>query len=141
MRITKRVVDAAKPDPKKRLCFVWDGELKGFGLCVLPTGVKSYTFQYRTPEGRARRITIGKHGEWTPKQARDRAEDYRELVRGGGDPPGRSRRCSRPQRSAYPDAYLASESFKDKASQPRTSTEAASSVTCDRCSASATPTC
>ena len=116
MRITKRVVDAAKPDPEKRLCFVWDGELKGFGLCVLPTGVKSYTFQYRTPEGRARRITIGKHGDWTPDQARRKAADYRELVRAGGDPAGQKRALLEAATVGdLLDAYLASESFKDKA--------------------------
>ena len=115
-KITKRVVDAAKPDPEKRLCFVWDGELKGFGLCVLPTGVKSYTFQYRTPEGRARRITIGKHGDWTPDQARRKAADYRELVRAGGDPAGQKRALLEAATVGdLLDAYLASESFKDKA--------------------------
>ena len=95
---------------------MWDGELKGFGLCVLPTGVKSYTFQYRTPEGRARRITIGKHGDWTPDQARRKAADYRELVRAGGDPAGQKRALLEAATVGdLLDAYLASESFKDKA--------------------------
>ena len=59
-KITKTVVDATKPVDKTK--FVWDIEIKGFGLRVLPTGVKSYVFQYRTPEGKSRRATIGKHG-------------------------------------------------------------------------------
>ena len=66
-KITKRIVDAATAKADRYI--VWDGELMGFGLLVLPTGIKSYIFNYRTPEGRDRRITIGKHGDWTPTQA------------------------------------------------------------------------
>jgi hypothetical protein len=39
-------------------------------LLVMPSGIKSYFYQYRTPEGRQRRATIGKHGEWTPTEPR-----------------------------------------------------------------------
>ena len=60
-KITKRVVDAATPKADRFI--VWDAEIKGFGLIVLPTGVKSYIFNYRSPEGRDRRLTIGKHGK------------------------------------------------------------------------------
>ncbi|HVJ32847.1 MAG TPA: Arm DNA-binding domain-containing protein, partial [Terriglobia bacterium] len=72
-KIQKRVVDAAQPSDKRY--FIWDREIKGFGLLVIPTGVKSYVYQYRTPEGRTRRATIGKHGgDWTAEQARAKAE-------------------------------------------------------------------
>ena len=83
-KITKRVVDAAAPKPERYI--IWDSELKGLGLLVLPSGIKSYFYQYRTPEGRQRWATIGKHGEWTPTQVRAKAEDLRELVRDGRDP-------------------------------------------------------
>ena len=49
-KITKRVVDGAQPDPGRRFT-IWDTEIKGFGLLVLPSGVKSYVYQYRTAEG------------------------------------------------------------------------------------------
>ncbi|MGC1345174.1 MAG: site-specific integrase [Methyloceanibacter sp.] len=118
-KITKRVVDATVP--KAKLYIVWDCELKGFGLQVLPTGIKSYVFQYRTPEGRPRRITIGKHGEWTPTQARDRAEEYRQTVRAGSDPAGQKRALLEAATvGELLDAYLASESFKDKAPSTQT---------------------
>ncbi len=60
--------------------------LKGFGLLVLPSGVKSYLYRYRTPEGEDRRPTIGKHGALTSEQARAKAEEMRQAVFGGGDP-------------------------------------------------------
>jgi integrase len=113
-KITKRVVDAQTVGAERFI--VWDIELKGFGLLVLPSGVKSYLYQYRTPEGRKRRITVGKHGEWTPEQARKKAEDYREIVRHGGDPLGAKRALREAATvSDMLDAYLASESFEDKA--------------------------
>ena len=40
VRISKRVVDAAKPDAE--LYRLWDSELKGFGLRISPKGVKTY---------------------------------------------------------------------------------------------------
>ena len=85
-KLTKRIVDGTAS--KSERFIVWDAEIKGLGLLVLPSGVKSYVFDYRTPEGRKRRITIGQHGTWTPDQARHKAEDYRRLVRDGGDPLG-----------------------------------------------------
>ena len=76
-KITKRVVDAAVPEGERYI--LWDDEIKGFGLLVMPSGIKSYFYQYRTAEGRQRRATIGKHGEWTPTKAREKA---------GGSPRG-----------------------------------------------------
>ncbi|SDR36434.1 site-specific integrase [Pseudovibrio sp. Tun.PSC04-5.I4] len=82
--ITKRTVDAAKPIGKKY--FVWDGKLKGFGLQVMPSGIKSFIVQYRTLEGRSRRMSLGKYGELTPDQARGLGTDVLAKVRNGEDP-------------------------------------------------------
>jgi integrase len=113
-KITKRVVDAQNPGAERFI--VWDVELKGFGLLVLPSGVKSYLYQYRTAESQKRRITIGKHGDWTADKARGKAEDYREVVRHGGDPLGAKRALRESATvSEMIDAYLASEAFEDKA--------------------------
>jgi hypothetical protein len=60
-KITKRVVDAAAP--KQDRYIIWDGEIKGFGLLVMPSGIKSYFYQYRLLRISAARRS--QHGEWT----------------------------------------------------------------------------
>ena len=115
-KITKRTVDAAAPQAKGKRRYLWDDEIKGFGLLVLPTGVKSYFYRYRTPEGRERRATIGKHGDFTPDQARDKADELRQAVKSGRDPLREKLELrAAPTVTELLDAYLASEKFKDKA--------------------------
>src|SRR5262245_33059411 len=87
-KITKRVVDALRPDPNRDV-FKWDagdGALKGFGLRVKPSGVASYFVQYRNKEGRTRRLVLGRVGELTPTEARHLAADKLKDARRGGDP-------------------------------------------------------
>lgn len=86
-KLSKRSVDAVQAGPKD--FFVWDEDLRGFGLRVTPRGVKSYVFQYRVGgrEAPSRRYTIGKHGTpWTPELARKEAERLYILVRQKIDP-------------------------------------------------------
>jgi len=113
-KLTRRAVDAAEVRAERYI--MWDSELKGFGLLVLPTGVKSYLFKYRTPEGIQRRVTIGQHGAWTPDQARKKAEGLRHAVRHGADPLGTKKmlRASKTVGDLL-DEYLQSEDFKLKA--------------------------
>ncbi len=82
-RLTKRVVDSYKPNGRDY--FVWDDQLPGFGLRVFASGSKSYLIQYRH-SGRTRRATIGKHGVFTPEQARLEAKVLLGDVAKGGDP-------------------------------------------------------
>ena len=113
-RISKRIVDAARADAKSK--FIWDSTLPGFGLLVLPSGKKSFVFQYRTAEGRTRRATVAKVGSVTPEQARALADGMSRLVKSGGDPLEDKRKA----REALTvgqllDAYLASGRFAEKA--------------------------
>lgn len=84
-KITKRTVDAMAPGEKDS--FVWDGELRGFGLKVTPKGRKVFVLQYRLHGGVTRRFTIGQYGNpWTADSARIRAKELLGDVSRGIDP-------------------------------------------------------
>lgn len=86
--ITKRTVDAfVSPNPGKQ-AVLWDSRVKGFGLLALPSGTKSYFFQYRLGgrAGKLKRYTMGRHGTITPDQAFKRAQVLRAMVLNGIDP-------------------------------------------------------
>ncbi|MFT9115116.1 MAG: site-specific integrase [Acetobacter malorum] len=83
VKITKRSVEAATKTGKEY--FLWDDELRGFGLRVHPSGRKIYLAQFRAG-GRIRRVNIGPHGPITPDQARTEAMKHLSDVRLGGDP-------------------------------------------------------
>jgi integrase len=88
-KITKRLVDALRPDRNVKDIFVWDagdGALKGFGIRMKPSGVASYLVQYRNKEGRTRRLVIGKVGTLAPDEARKLAGDALRAAAKGGDP-------------------------------------------------------
>jgi integrase len=91
-KLTKRVVDAVKsPEPSKvgvkvREHFLWDRELRGFGVQVMPSGLKSFVIQYRTPDGRPRRVVIGRYGLMTVEEARAIAHEKLVAVSKGIDP-------------------------------------------------------
>lgn len=93
-KITKRTVDAITPSVKDQ--FVWDTELKGFGLKVTPKGRKVYLVQYRLPGTTTRRYTIGTHGSpWTPTVARNEATKILGTVATGSDPSEEKRKARR----------------------------------------------
>lgn len=91
-KLTKRIVDALKaPEPSKvgvkvRESFVWDRELRGFGVQVMPSGLKSFVILYRNPEGRNRRAVIGRYGLMTVEEARKLAHEKLVAVSKGLDP-------------------------------------------------------
>jgi integrase len=64
---------------------VWDSECRGFGLRVMPSGVKSFVLDYRVG-GRQRRMTIGRFGDWTVEGARKHARELKVQVDKGIDP-------------------------------------------------------
>jgi integrase len=84
-KITKRTVDALEPRPGTDY-FVWDSELRGFGVRVRASGAKAYLLQYRNDEGRTRRLMLGRHGPLTPEQARVLARQRLGEIAKGEDP-------------------------------------------------------
>lgn len=112
-KLSKRGVDGATSG------FLWDDELKGFGLRVSAGGAKSYIYQYRMGgrETLARRHTIGTHGSpWTPVTARKEAERLAIMVKQGIDPRQADRKRRREQIDLLFSSYA--ESFLQKYVRP-----------------------
>ncbi len=65
---------------------MWDRELRGFGVQVMPSGLKSFVILYRNPEGRNRRAVIGRYGLMTVEEARKLAHEKLVAVSKGLDP-------------------------------------------------------
>jgi len=85
-KLTKRLVDAAAPASPGIESFVWDTEVKGFGVRIKPTGQKSFVLKYRVAT-KTRRYTISKVGSpYTVEQARQIAADTLRDIRAGRDP-------------------------------------------------------
>lgn len=84
-KLTKRTVDAINP-PAKRQIIYWDTEVKGLGVRVLPSGLKTFIVQYRNSEGIKRRINIARYGILTVEQARKEAMVKLAAVITGEDP-------------------------------------------------------
>jgi integrase len=84
-RLSKRLIDSLKPVASGEM-FVWDDELRGFGLRMKSTGVKTYIIQYRNADGLTRRLVLGKHGVLAPEQARRLALQKLASVSTGADP-------------------------------------------------------
>lgn len=89
-RLTKRSVDAATP-PESGQAFLWDSELRGLGVRVMPSGKRTFILQYRTDDGRSRRIKLGVYGVMTVEQARREARIKLGEVAKGHDPCEQSR--------------------------------------------------
>lgn len=73
-RLAKRTLDALLANGVTG--FLWDEDLKGFGVKTSANGSASYLVQYRIGgrESKTRRYTIGGHGSpWTPAMAREEA--------------------------------------------------------------------
>lgn len=83
-KITKRLVEALEPGDADELC--WCSELRGFGVRVFTSGVKSFIVQYRNKAGATRKITLGRFGPLSVEQARTMALKTLADVAHGEDP-------------------------------------------------------
>ena len=88
-KLTKSLVEALEPSKdgvKGSYLFAWDQELRGFGVQVMPSGLKSFILQYRNGEKRSRRIVIGRYGVMTVEEARKEARVLLGKIAKGVDP-------------------------------------------------------
>ena len=91
IKLIKTEIDKAitQNSPLTKRLWLWDSEVKGFGLSVTPSGVATFVYQYRDGKGRAGRtqkVTIGHYPSMTPAQAREIAKRQAGTVAHGGDP-------------------------------------------------------
>lgn len=82
-KLTKRTVDALQP--KSKDYFIWDTQIAGFGVRIMPSGAKTYQAQYRRG-GRTRRVSVGRHGKITVDEARKLAKEIMGQVAKGENP-------------------------------------------------------
>lgn len=89
-KLTKTLIESMEPDPQ-RARYLWDTQLGGFGVKVLPSGARRYVVKYRVGGGRGaqqRWLGLGKHGTVTCEQARESARQVLAAVARGEDPQG-----------------------------------------------------
>jgi integrase len=121
-KITKRAVDALHSNGTDQ--FLWDRDLKGFGLKVTAGGKKLYILQYRKGGRRAttKRVTIGRHGPLTPEQARKEAAQLIGSIAHGSDPAAaRAAAKAAPTVTALAQRFLAEHAATK--TKPRTAAE------------------
>src|SRR5664279_1393194 len=79
----KLIKNLVAPESGNRITY--DTQIPGFGVRVTSAGAVSFVLTYYS-RGRERRVTIGKHPEWTVLAARNRALDLRREINEGQDP-------------------------------------------------------
>lgn len=96
-KLTKTIVDNAKTDGPGDL-WIWDTELKGFGLRVKASGRKLYVVRYRAKDANRtqRKMNVCRASDASPDKARSMAREIFLEVAAGRDPaaeqrPGRER--------------------------------------------------
>lgn len=83
-KITKTLVDKL-PITDSAPAFFRDTEIKGFGVKVFPSGVRSFFIEKRI-NGKVKRIALGRYGEITVEQARKEAVKLAGQIASGSDP-------------------------------------------------------
>ncbi len=83
-KLTKRTIDSTSAADKE--IFLWDTEVRGFGVRVKLSGTKTYLIQYRNAQRRTRKLAIGQHGQLAPDEARKIARQLLADVVRGADP-------------------------------------------------------
>lgn len=84
-KLTKTFVDTVDT-PESGFTIIWDDDLKGFGARVMSSGTITFLVDYRNKSGIQRRLSIGRYGVITPKEARKKAKRILNQVAEDKDP-------------------------------------------------------
>jgi integrase len=106
MSITRATIKAAKPQAEKY--FIWDEQTPGLGIRVMPSGVASWVYKYRTKAGVQRMQTLGRADILHPEAARAEAAKIMGDAYAGKDPLAAIR-----AKRAVPTVAEACEAFKE----------------------------
>lgn len=91
-KLTRKAIDAFAP-PAEAQVIHWDSEIRGFGLRILPSGLKTFILQYRNTEGIKRRTNLGRYGIMTVERARELTKIKLGAVAAGEDPADEARQA------------------------------------------------
>jgi integrase len=108
IKLTKRVVEAADAGAGDQ--YLWDAEVKGFGLKITPAGRKVFVFQYRMGGRGAKteRYTIGEYrSPYTVDGARGEAVRLLAEVKAGRNPAEAKRRTDSSRTQLFGDLAAA----------------------------------
>jgi integrase len=83
MKLTKTIIENSTL-PENGQYFIWDSELRGFGVRLNPAG-RTYVVQGRV-KGEDRRVSLGRHGVLTVQEARNKARAHLSAMLDGVDP-------------------------------------------------------
>lgn len=82
-KLTKAIVDTTLTYHKE---FLWDDDVKGFGIRFLASGRRKWVYRYRDQGQRWRALVLGEVGVLTLIIAREQARNAAAKVQTGGDP-------------------------------------------------------
>src|SRR5262249_29915777 len=73
--------------PKTGQAFLWDTDVKGFGVRILPSSSKTFWFQYRPKGGgSSRMIRVGRFPDISVRKAREVPQGFVGEIAHGGHP-------------------------------------------------------
>ncbi len=109
--LTQRFAEKVAPTSKEY--YVWDGEITGLGLRVIPTGGKTYVLKYRNKHGKQRKYKIGNQRDLDMEGVRKIARRLKAQIAEGSDPSA-NRREDRDQLTFKEYAKLFMEEYAKK---------------------------
>lgn len=86
VRLTKQTIDALVLPPGKKDDIFWDEALRSFGVKLNSGGSRQFVAQYRAPDGRKPRVTIGRVDTLSLDDARKKARTILAKAQIGSDP-------------------------------------------------------